>query len=877
GLERLYARNENWQELLKILETQLEIASTEKERITILTRLAAMWEEEFVKPANAAARLEEVIEIDPGHEASLHGLARLYRGMQRWDDLINTYDRNVSATPERSEKVRLHKAMGAVFAEAMDDRERAIDAYLNVLSIDEEELETLEALGRLYEKGEDHSAALDIMGQLARLIDDPTRQVELRFRMGQMLERDLGDRIGALEHYQTATDLDPGHLPSLAAMREIQIDSGDYLAAARILEQEAEHTENPRRDAELLVILGQIYGERLDEPERSIECFEKAYEKDSDNEDAALPLADEYMKQERYAEAYPRLAMLVRRMEKRPPDEQHRLSFMLGTAAAELEDLEEAVKALTKAHQLDSSHLPTLMALAAAYYASKEWDSAFKYYQMLLVHHRDSLGRDESTDLFFRLGVIKREQGERRKALNMFDKALEEDAHHRPTLEAMIALYTATKDWERVVHLTRQILDVVDSDDERFRLLMEIGDVWSEKASDIPKAIEAYREASDIKPDDMICLHKLLISFQSTKLWDEAIETIQTIADLTDRPAAKAKYLYTAAVIVRDELADEDLAVQRFNEALDVDPDQLKPFEAINKLLTTRKDWKNLERAYRKMLHRIISKGNTDLEFTLWHSLGIIYRDRQRNFEAAAEAFRMASNLKPEDATHHQILAEIFSQIPERVGDAIEEHQWLLRQDPHRVDSYRALYKLYFDARAYDKAWCLASTLSFLEKADDEQQQFYTQYKQTGPIRPKGRIERAVWFSDLFHPDEDRYVSKIMEILAPAVHAAKAATDKALNLNRLTPVDFATSKVTFAQTYGFVQQVLNIPIQPRLFLQQQSAGGLAHVAGSNPPSVIAGSTLLSGYSPQDLSFVIARFLSYYLTEHFIRTLLSSHS
>ena len=28
------------------------------------------------------------------------------------------------------------------------------------------------------------------------------------------------------------------------------------------------------------------------------------------------------------------------------------------------------------------------------------------------------------------------------------------------------------------------------------------------------------------------------------------------------------------------------------------------------------------------MLHRVAGKGNTDLEFNLWHQLGLIYRDR---------------------------------------------------------------------------------------------------------------------------------------------------------------------------------------------------------------------------------------------------------
>ena len=127
------------------------------------------------------------------------------------------------------------------------------------------------------------------------------------------------------------------------------------------------------------------------------------------------------------------------------------------------------------------------------------------------------------------------------------------------------------------------------------------------------------------------------------------------------------------------------------------------------------------------------------------------------------------------------------------------------------------------------------------------------------------------------HPDEDRYVSKIMELMAPAVHAVKQASDKALNLAKHKPVDPMTSTVTFAKTFGFVMQVLNIPIQPRLFLQQQAPGGLTHIPGSNPPAVIAGSTLLSGYTPMDLMFVNGRFLSYYLSEHFVRTLFQSHT
>ncbi len=88
GLERLHAQRENWQDLFNVLEREYDLVSTDKERVSILSRLASMLEEEFVKPELAAERLEQVLQIDPNNESALRGLERLYRNLQRWDALI---------------------------------------------------------------------------------------------------------------------------------------------------------------------------------------------------------------------------------------------------------------------------------------------------------------------------------------------------------------------------------------------------------------------------------------------------------------------------------------------------------------------------------------------------------------------------------------------------------------------------------------------------------------------------------------------------------------------------------------------------------------------------------------------------------------------
>ncbi len=885
GLERLYAQREQWQELLEVLEKQYECVSTEKERIQILLRVAAMWEEEFVKPEKAAERLEAVIEIDPSNDAAYRALERIYRGLQRWERLIETYERHVSSTPDRTEKQQLLAAIGDVYNAELHDPDRAVDAYLNITAINPDNVTALDALTRIYDKRGDHSQALDTMMHLAKLLHDPQAVVDLRYRIGRLLDVHIGDRVSAVEQYQSALDVEPGHLPSLEAMRKIHLDGGDWLAAARTLEQEAQHQAQPRLVSRLLVDLGRLYEDKLDEHERAIACFRAAFQQDEDNEDAALPLAEEAMRSEDFESAKPLLDMLVKRSGKREPEEQQRLAFMLGEAARKTNDNEAAIKALSKAHQIDQHHLPTLFALSGAYYAAQNWDQAQRYYQLLLIRNEE-LNGEQRTDIQYHLGVIKREQGDRRKALNMFDRALDETPTHRPTLEAMVGLYESQNDWEQVIHYKKRILDLVEGD-ERFKMLEEIGDLWSEKVKNSSKAVEAYYDALEMRPKTHKLLHKILILHQSTKQWDSAIEVIERIAALVDeqsaseeaRNAQKAKYKYTIGVILRDEVKDLDRALAELDAALGLDPSQLKAFEAINKILNGRKDWKQLERAFRKMIHRVSGKTfpgneNRELEHTLWHNLGVIYRDRMHQADHAVESFKMASQIRPDSEQEHQILAELYATIPGRLEDAIVEQQWLLRQDPYRIEAYQALYRLYFEARQYDKAWCLASTLTFLKKADQEQQQFFEQYRVRGPIRPTSRLDDELWLKHLAHADADLVVSKIFSQVWPAILSMRGQSDREAGLAAKYQVDPATHTGAFPRTFGFVAQVLGLPA-PRLFLRQDVAGGLTHLRVF-PLASLCGSTLLTGFQPLDLMFIAARHLTDYRPEFYIRTLLPSN-
>jgi tetratricopeptide (TPR) repeat protein len=872
GLERVYGALTQWAELIKVLEMQLDVVQTERERIEVLMKIAENQETHFLKPDLAAARLEQVVEIDPTHETAFESLERCYRRLRQWHDLIGAYDRHITATVDRQKKIELYGATAKVYAEELQDTERAIDAYLNIVDIEDTNIPALEALAKLYEKQSDAAKSIDYMTRVADLTADGKQRVEMYYRIGKQLDDKLQDRQGAQEKFEQALDLEPKHLPTLAALRVIAIDAADWDRAARYLDQEQLNTESARSRAKLLVELGKLRDEMLGEHDMAVQAYEMALQCDADNEDAALPLVNEYVATSQWARAEPLAELLVKKSGKRERTEQHRLQNTLGKVLAALDKNEGSIKAYQAAHHLDLTDQETIRGLADVSFKLSDWAGSLTNYQKVLT----ALGEEESEEratIYYKLGCIKQAQGQAKQAINNFEKALGLDASHGPTLEAMVQVYDSLKDYKQVCSYKRQILDNIVDGQQRFKMLCDIGDIWVDKENNLPKGVEAFEEALELEPQNHVLLHKLLQLYQKTQQWAQMVETLQRIADIEPQPERRSKYLFTMAQLYRDKLEDQMRAVDLFNESLDLNPGFLDAFERINKILTTLKEWKQLERAYRKMLHRVAGKGNTDLEFSLWHALGLIYRDRLMDRTAAIESFRMGARLKPEEVQERLILADLY-ELGEQFDDAIVEYHGILKTDPMKVDPYRKLYRLYLEKKAYDPAWCLAAALSFLKKADDEERKFFEDYRPKGMLQVKNRLDNEQWFKNLFHEEENLFIGKIFEMIAGAALRAKLESLKAKKeLPVLDPrfrQDPATSTVTFARTFGWAAQVMGLPA-PLLYVRSDVQGALSFAPNEQPASV-AGQTVLTGFTPQELTFIIGKHLAMYRGEHYIKTL-----
>lgn len=878
ALEQLYLKAGRTDAYLDVLEHQLEVTPADTERVSLYLRMAQVWEQQPGKADRAIECLQHVLEIDLTQLGVYRDIERLYRAERNWDALVDIYRRHINVETEAAERTAIYLALGHLFEEELRDPDRAAESYNDILAFDPDHTDALRGLARIYEQTEQWDRAVEIMERLVGVVE-AKEKVDLSYRLGRIFDEQMQMPESAEERLSDALSVDATHVPSMLSLINLYKQRGDSLKAAQMMVRAESCTQNVLEKTRLLFEAGKLYQVDLGDEDRAKELFARTLEFDPEHVEAATPLAELYYHREEWAPLIPVLEMLARKTDRRANKELHVLYYRLAKAADKLDDQDKALKCYRQAYELDPTHLPTLVDRADLLYRRQQWDDAFKLYQTVMVQHRESQSDEQIVEIFHRIGNIKMKVGERAKSINMFEKALEINPGHRPTLEALAQVHADAGEWEAVIKQKRALLSHSDGVDEKVRFHEEIIAIYKEKLNNPQKAIAAYLEALDVKPDARNLLVDVLELLHETKQWKKAVEILMRLANL-ETGRSKAKYLETAGIITNAELHSPDEAVEMFNQALDEYPDSLKPFERIDKIMTAKKDWTNQQRNYRKMIKRLgqdVPPEKKATQLALWHGLGEIYRSRLKMYREAAEAFEVCVRLEPENLGRHQILAELYQvQGPESYDKAIREFRLLISRAKDLKDmvpSLKTLRKLYAELGKYDQVWCIASTLSYLKQADAEETRFFEQYRSKGLARVKARLTEENWQRQIFHPDEDRYVSLVLANISQTVLAIRAEEHRAYGIKRKDKRDLNTDQLMLSRVFIYASQILGVSI-PELFIRQDWAIDVEFVSAREKqqfcPAVIVGSNLLQGKQEKELAYVLGKRLSLMRADHVMR-------
>ncbi len=531
--------------------------------------------------------------------------------------------------------------------------QKAFFAYNHALSAATDKSRVRRRIAAMYLRMNKYGAAVPF---LEKVLDDRPDDAEARVMIGTALW-ETGRRPDALEHYLAARELGTTNATILERIGLIYFTKGDYSAAKkefkRLLSLDGESAVARYRLAAIELSRGRV--------DRAEDHLKKA-----DYEDTLS--ADDYYVVAKGFEDHDRILQAVFMYEKAHELNDTDRETIAGLARTYeiVERTSDAADSYLRLYEVSSrKEGAALIKAGELYEKTGEKDKARLAYRLYVD------GRFGERDIRFRLARLERDLGNQEAVVKLLS-GLTEDAFRSPDERRILAdAYFKTEQYDRAIPLYDRAIDEGLNDDvARERLALSY------------KHVEDYHSASRA--------YWWLVRYgrvQSRSRW--AYELARTY-EHQDRPKQAVRQYLTNISIYPDNTwnydrlsyihmknRDFERARRILEKAVKVEnvPDTL--LRRLGDVCSRQRDRHMASRYYREYLEK---KPN---DVVVWLNLGALHKQRALHTRAA-EAFRRASELRPNDAG-------ILASLGKSLADAgeVEEAAGHLEK-AYRIDSTRS-------------------------------------------------------------------------------------------------------------------------------------------------------------------------------------------
>jgi len=428
-LERLHTVAERWLDLQLTLVRKLDALDDSGEKAEVRERLAKLAEQRFDSPDDAMDHYREILQLDPRHLRAEGEIQRILTAFGRWPDLVDFLEERAEAAKGRGDSAAELRALvqvGEIADGKLDDTERAVAIYQQVLDRDPRNVRALAALARLQEKAGDLAAAVKAMEQAAALPAVAEDAAEVQYRLAR-LKTALFDAAAAEGHLLRALELQPTHADALSAAKELYVKAERWDRLAAILTVEEAATPEPEAKAKLLVEIARLQTEKLANPAGAVPALERAVQLLPKDRDVLLRLIDVYTDAGRHDAATPLLRRLLDQAGTKRSKEVAVLHHRLGRALEAARDGAGALAEYDAALKIDISNVAVLRDLGKLAFRSGDMDRAHKTFRALQLQKLSADAGISISEVHLYMARILVAQGEKAKASLSVDRGLQAD------------------------------------------------------------------------------------------------------------------------------------------------------------------------------------------------------------------------------------------------------------------------------------------------------------------------------------------------------------------------------------------------------------------------------------------------------------------
>ncbi|MDQ2645510.1 MAG: tetratricopeptide repeat protein, partial [Myxococcota bacterium] len=428
ALRSLYAEQGRFQDLGRLIERLIDVATSPSERSKLRIELAKLSEEKFASLDTAIDQLRAVLEDEPGQELAVVHLSELYERTQRDEELaslLSTQIEDAQARNDLDAELRFQTRLGDIYEARLRDRSRAIETYRSVLERKPDHQGALEALSRLLTADGRLDEATEVMEKLLALASGD-EAVRRSLELAGVYERQ-GHGEKAAHALEVGLKADRQNLEIRKQLRPLYQSAADWQALAELSSEEAEFAESPDAAVQLLRQAAAIHAEKRDDLFKAAELLERATQLKPNDRELLLELCDIYGKSGRGRDAVRVLERVVESFGQKRTRELGEIHRRLANAYIADGEVQRALEELDKAFRIEPGNLQVLTLLGDVAIQAKDYKKAQQMYRALLLQKLDEGAPISKSQVFLRLGDIHEAIGETPKAIQMYERAVQTD------------------------------------------------------------------------------------------------------------------------------------------------------------------------------------------------------------------------------------------------------------------------------------------------------------------------------------------------------------------------------------------------------------------------------------------------------------------
>jgi tetratricopeptide (TPR) repeat protein len=429
ALRALYALSSRFQELGRLLERLIDVADSPAKRSELRLELAKLSEEKFGSADTAIELVRAVLDEEPARAEAVVVLSELYERTKRDEELAELLASQIDAAQSRGDvasELRFKVRLGEVYETRLGDRAQAIETYKGVLERDPSHRGALECLARLYATEGKLAESADTLNQLLGM-SSGSEAVAYALELCAVQEK-LGAHDAAASALERGLSAEPKNADIRARLRKLYETNGAWDKLAALVAEDAEIAEVPADKVRLLRQAAKIQAEKRNDHAAAADLLERATRVSPDDRELLLELCDELNACGRGKAAAEVLERIVASYGTKRTKELAEIHRRLANAYIADDNGQRALEELDKAFRIEPGNVGVLSLLGEVALKVGDLKKAQQMYRALLLQKLDEGGPIKKAIVFVRLGDIHQRLGEKPKAVQMYERALQTDA-----------------------------------------------------------------------------------------------------------------------------------------------------------------------------------------------------------------------------------------------------------------------------------------------------------------------------------------------------------------------------------------------------------------------------------------------------------------